>query len=157
MFEKILVPVDGSETSWRALAEAKELAEAFKGELLVVNVIQPYNNSAMLVVPLDQATISQGNEELTKIGNSVLDTAKEKLKDFKGKAEFDLEVGHPSERVLAVQGKEMHGYRHWQPGSQRHCRVLPGQRQQQGFPVCRRTGTDRKIKGIQVPAKEESL
>ena len=102
MFEKILVPVDGSETSWRALAEAKELAEAFKGELLVVNVIQPYNNSAMLVVPLDQATISQGNEELTKIGNSVLDTAKEKLKDFKGKAEFDLEVGHPSERVLAV-------------------------------------------------------
>ena len=82
MFEKILVPVDGSETSWRALAEAKELAEAFKGELLVVNVIQPYNNSAMLVVPLDQATISQGNEELTKIGNSVLDTAKEKLKGF---------------------------------------------------------------------------
>ena len=29
-------------------------------------------------------------------------TRKEKLKDFKGKAEFDLEVGHPSERVLAV-------------------------------------------------------
>ena len=102
MFEKILVPVDGSETSWRALAEAKELAEAFKGELLVVNVIQPYNNSAMLVVPLDQATISQGNEELTKIGNSVLDTAKEKLKGFKGTASYDLEVGHPSERVLAV-------------------------------------------------------
>ena len=102
MFEKILVPVDGSETSWRALAEAKELAEAFKGELLVVNVIQPYNNSAMLVVPLDQATISQGNEELTKIGNSVLDTAKEKLKGFKGTASSDLEVGHPSERVLAV-------------------------------------------------------
>ena len=88
MFEKILVPVDGSETSWRALAEAKELAEAFKGELLVV--------------PLDQATISQGNEELTKIGNSVLDTAKEKLKGFKGTASYDLEVGHPSERVLAV-------------------------------------------------------
>ncbi|HAY61559.1 MAG TPA: hypothetical protein DCY37_05610 [Acidaminococcaceae bacterium] len=56
----------------------------------------------MLVVPLDQATISQGNEELTKIGNSVLDTAKEKLKDFKGAASYDLEVGHPAERVLAV-------------------------------------------------------
>lgn len=102
MFEKILVPVDGSETSWRALAEARELAEAFNGELLVINVIQPYNNSAMLVVPLDQATINQGNNELTKIGNGVLDTAREKLKDFKGKKDFDLEVGHPSERVLAV-------------------------------------------------------
>ena len=55
-----------------------------------------------MVVPLDQATISQGNEELTKIGNSVLETAKEKMKDFKGKAEFLLEVGHPSERIIAV-------------------------------------------------------
>ena len=55
MFEKILVPVDGSETSWRALEEAKTLATAFNGELVVVNVIQPYNNSAMLIVPLDQS------------------------------------------------------------------------------------------------------
>ncbi len=102
MFEKILVPVDGSETSWRAMSEAQELANAFHGELVVVNVIQPYNNSAMLVVPLDQATISQGNAELTKIGNSVLETAKEKLESFKGKKSFDLEVGHPSERILAI-------------------------------------------------------
>ena len=85
MFEKILVPVDGSETSWKAMEEAKKLAEAFRGEMVVVNVIQPYNNAALLVVPLDQATISQGNEELTKIGNSVLETAKEKMQDFKGK------------------------------------------------------------------------
>ncbi|MCH3951681.1 MAG: universal stress protein [Acidaminococcus sp.] len=102
MFEKILVPVDGSETSWRAMEEARQLAEAFKGELVVINVVQPYNNAALLVVPLDQATISQGNAELTKLGNSVLETAKEKMKDFKGKVEFILEVGHPSERILAV-------------------------------------------------------
>ena len=102
MFEKILVPVDGSETSWRALEEAKTLATAFNGELVVVNVIQPYNNSAMLIVPLEQATISQGNAELTKLGNSVLQTAEQKLADFKGKKELTLEVGHPSERILAV-------------------------------------------------------
>jgi nucleotide-binding universal stress UspA family protein len=102
MFEKILVPVDGSETSWRAMEEARQLAEAFKGELVVINVVQPYNNAALLVVSLDQATISQGNAELTKLGNSVLETAKEKMKDFKGKVEFILEVGHPSERILAV-------------------------------------------------------
>ena len=102
MFEKILVPVDGSETSWKAMEEAKKLAEAFRGEMVVVNVIQPYNNAALLVVPLDQATISQGNEELTKIGNSVLETAKEKMQDFKGKKEFLLEVCHPSERIIAV-------------------------------------------------------
>lgn len=85
MFEKILVPVDGSETSWKAMEEAKKLAEAFRGEMVVVNVIQPYNNAALLVVPLDQATISQGNEELTKIGNSVLETAKEKCRTSRAK------------------------------------------------------------------------
>ena len=146
--KKILVPVDGSETSWRALAEARELAEAFNGELLVINVIQPYNNSAMLVVPLDQATINQGNNELTKIGNGVLDTAREKLKDFKGKKDFDLEVGHPSERVLAVcKEKEMHCHRHRQPGPERHCGILPGQCQQQGVPIRRCSCTDCKITG----------
>lgn len=101
MFEKILVPVDGSETSWKAMEEAKKLAEAFRGEMVVVNVIQPITMLHSWLC-LRSATISQGNEELTKIGNSVLETAKEKMQDFKGKKEFLLEVGHPSERIIAV-------------------------------------------------------
>ena len=51
MFKKILVPVDGSETAWHALAQATALGEKFDGELIVVNVIQPYNNAALLAVP----------------------------------------------------------------------------------------------------------
>lgn len=102
MFKKILVPVDGSETSWRAMDEAKKLAAQFAGEIVVINVVQPYNNAALLAVPLDQATIKQGNNELEKIGNKVLDTAKERMADFKGNVEYTLEVGHPSERVIAV-------------------------------------------------------
>ena len=56
MFKKILVPVDGSEGSWRALDTAVELGKKFGGELHVINVIQPYitptamtkeNNSTM--------------------------------------------------------------------------------------------------------------
>ena len=64
MFKKILVPVDGSEGSWRALNSAVEIGEKFGSELEVVNVIQPYNNAALLAVPLDHATVSQGNSEL---------------------------------------------------------------------------------------------
>lgn len=105
MFTKILVPVDGSETSWRALAEAKTLAEKFGGSLTVVNVIQPYNNAALLAVPLDQATITQGNNELEKIGDKVLSLAKEKTADFKGQVSYELEVGHPSERIIALAKK----------------------------------------------------
>lgn len=106
MFKKILVPVDGSEGSWRALASAEALAEKFEGSLVVVNVIQPYNNAALLAVPLDHATVTQGNTELEKIGDKVLEMAQERLAAFSGDMDFHLEVGHPSERIIALAKKE---------------------------------------------------
>lgn len=105
MFTKILVPVDGSEGSWRALNTAVELGKKFSSELLVVNVIQPYNNAALLAVPLDHATVSQGNSELEKIGDKVLEMAEERLSTYEGKTEFCLEIGHPSERIIALAKK----------------------------------------------------
>lgn len=102
MFKKILVPVDGSECSWRALDHAVELGNKFDAALVVVNVIQPYNNAALLAMPLDHATISRGNSELEKIGDKVLEMAKEKLASYGGAVEYSMEVGHPSERILAV-------------------------------------------------------
>ncbi|MDO4920350.1 MAG: universal stress protein [Phascolarctobacterium sp.] len=105
MFTKILVPVDGSEGSWRALSTAVQLGEKFASELLVVNVIQPYNNAALLAVPLDHATITQGNNELEKVGDKVLEMAEERLANYPHKIEFTLEVGHPSERIIALAKK----------------------------------------------------
>ena len=88
MFKKILVPVDGSES-----------------EILVVNVIQPYNNAALLAVPLDHATINQGNSELEKVGDKVLELAKEMVVSYPHKFEYYMEVGHPSERIIALSKK----------------------------------------------------
>lgn len=105
MFKKILVPVDGSEGSWRALTTAAEIGKKFGSELLVVNVIQPYNNAALLAVPLDHATVSQGNSELEKIGDKVLEMAQERLEGYESKIEFSLEIGHPSERIIALAKK----------------------------------------------------
>lgn len=105
MFKNILVPVDGSEGSWRALNSAVALGEKFDSELTVVNVIQPYNNAALLAVPLDNATITQGNSELEKVGDRVLEMAQERLENYEGKVEYCLEVGHPSERILALAKK----------------------------------------------------
>lgn len=105
MFKNILVPVDGSEGSWRALNSAVALGEKFDSELTVVNVIQPYNNAALLAVPLDNATITQGNSELEKVGDRVLEMAQERLANYPGKVEYCLEVGHPSERILALAKK----------------------------------------------------
>ena len=102
MFKKILVPVDGSETAWRALNNALEIGKKFESEILVVNVIQPYNNAALLAVPLDHATINQGNSELEKVGDKVLELAKEMVGSYPHKVEYDMEVGHPSERIIAL-------------------------------------------------------
>lgn len=106
MFSKILVPVDGSEGSWRALHNAAAIGEKFSSELIVVNVIQPYNNAALLAVPLDHSTISQGNNELERVGDKVLEMAQERLADYKYPVELCLEVGHPSERIIALAKKK---------------------------------------------------
>ena len=104
MFKNILVPVDGSESAWRALQQACALAEKFEGELMVATVIQPYNNAALLAVPLDHNIISQSNAELEDVGKNVLAMAEDKVKEagFAGKVSYMIELGHPSERILTV-------------------------------------------------------
>ena len=104
MYKKMVVPVDGSETSWRALRQAVELGVKFAGsEIIVLTVIQPYNNAALLAVPLDHNVISQSNAGMERIGNEVLKQAREIVgPNYPGKVSFEMEVGHPSERILAV-------------------------------------------------------
>ena len=104
MFNKILVPVDGSESAWRALDQGLVLSDKFGGEVIVLTVIQPYNNAALLAVPLDHNIISQSNNDLKQVGDEVLHRAEERVKAAKhdGKVSYEMEVGHPSERILAA-------------------------------------------------------
>lgn len=105
MFKKILVPVDGSEGAWRALEHAVAIGEKFEAELAVVTVIQPYNNATLLSVPLDAKTVQNSNDELEKVGDKVLQMAAERLMGYKGKVDYCVEVGHPSERIIALAKK----------------------------------------------------
>ncbi len=105
MYAKILVPIDGSECAWRALEHASALGGKFDAQLVVVTVVQPYNNAALLSVPLDRKTINDSNAELEKIGDNVLKMAAERLIKYPGKVDYIVEVGHPSERILAMAKK----------------------------------------------------
>lgn len=105
MYNKILIPVDGSECSWRALEQAVAIGEKFASELIVVTVIQPFNNASLLSVPLDSKTINDGNSEMEKLGDKVLQMAAERLIGYKDKVDYCMEVGHPSERILALSKK----------------------------------------------------
>lgn len=105
MFKKILVPVDGSETAWRALKSAVELGQSFQSEIIVFSVVQPYNNSALLAIPMEAAPLAQSNVELNEIGRQVLETAKEMTADYQYKISYEIEMGHPSERIIAKAKK----------------------------------------------------
>ena len=107
MFKKILVPVDGSSTSWRALETAKDLAVKFDGELIVAHIVQTYSSADLYINSLDQTAVAAENDQLTRIGSSVLDTARTKMEGFTGKVDYLMDVGHASDRIIELS-KDKH-------------------------------------------------
>ena len=74
----------------------------------MLTVIQPYNNAALLAVPLDHNIISQSNADLEEVGKEILARAREKVTEtgFTGAADYKIELGHPSERILTISKAE---------------------------------------------------
>lgn len=105
MYDLILVPVDGSEGAWRALENAMNIGEKFGSKLVVVNIIQPYNNAALLAMPLEHGENAVGNDEFEKIGDKVLAMAMEKMAGYPYEKDVCMEIGHPSERIIAIAKK----------------------------------------------------
>ena len=100
MFKKILVPVDGSQTSWKALDTARSLAEKYDGRLLVITVMILYGSGSFLQMSLDQTLIDQNNAAMKKAGFATLDMAKDKLGSYAGDVEYLEETGNPAELIL---------------------------------------------------------
>lgn len=102
MFQKILVPVDGSDTAWKALKAAAALASRFQGEIRVFTVMEPYNSLSLFQITLDQNLMDRSNREMKKARLAVLDTAKEKLTEygFHGKVSYEDGEGNPAELIL---------------------------------------------------------
>ena len=69
IFEKILVPLDGSECSLRALEKAIEIAKKFNGKITLISV---YNVSSFKVTP---SQVFNYVIEIRKAGESILEEA----------------------------------------------------------------------------------
>lgn len=108
MFQKILVPVDGSDTAWKALKTAAALASRFQGEIRVFTVMEPYNSLSLFQITLDQNLMDRSNREMKKASLAVLDTAKEKLTEygFHGKVSYEDGEGNPAELILEKSRKD---------------------------------------------------
>ena len=67
MLRRILVPIDGTEYSWRALEYACELARLSGGSLVLMTVTKGQHAQPVLA--------AEGDAPFTHIGNEVLDSA----------------------------------------------------------------------------------
>ena len=107
MLEKILVPLDGSEHSLKALNIAIQIAKKFKGKLTLIHV---YSVTVVPVIMPEPATLTgagvpmMSSAEISKIADSARDAGNRVLSDGEVKAKAE---GVEVEKVL-VEGHVVH-------------------------------------------------
>lgn len=101
MFDKILVPVDGSEAAWHALEYARTLGEQFHSAITIVHVVQPHYTLPTIAINGEIPFLSVNIEEVEATGYKIIELAKEKMSEY-ANIETNLEFGHPAERILSL-------------------------------------------------------
>lgn len=97
--KRILVPIDGSDNSLKALKKASHIADLFEGDLTILHV-----------TPIP-ATYLTGYEVRTpspnlEPGKALLKAAKQDLKDFSGDIETIQTIGDASSEIIKIAEKD---------------------------------------------------
>ncbi len=105
MYGKILVPVDGSETSTRGLTEAIKIAKAQGSQLRLVNIVNEYILDITYAPGLFAENLI---ESLVEAGRKVLDTAEKAAQREGVKAESVLieSIGGVAADLILAQAKQ---------------------------------------------------
>ncbi len=98
MYNKILVPVDGSPTSERGLDEAIDLARALGSQLVLLHVV---DTVPMVFEMATAATWKDVGDGLRQAGQAVLDRARQRVIDHGVAADAHLVEERP-ERVADI-------------------------------------------------------
>lgn len=94
---KILVAVDGSEYSHKALEKAKLLAVALKSDVTILTVVDPLKE----VLRVQQKRMKDILREVAfNEGDAILKNASEFFKDFSGTFNTILKEGDPAEQIV---------------------------------------------------------
>jgi len=115
LFKKILVPLDGSEESLKALDVAVEIAVKFKGELTLIHAYSVAGVTAYLPEPsvtvgvpvMSASDVSKLVEAARGAGKKILDEGKKRIKVSGVEVHMLLEEGHPVHEIVraAQDGK----------------------------------------------------
>lgn len=103
IMKTLLVPVDGSEYSKRALEKAKEMAIAFKSNVILINVkdirfpLYPYDSGNVIDMG---STIDQLMETASRNSQKILEEGAAALEEIPGDVEtYELD-GEPGNRII---------------------------------------------------------
>lgn len=96
LFEKILVPLDGSEQSIWALGKAVRIAKKLGGEITLIHV---YSISPIAITPMQVYNYAQA---MRKHGEGILEDGKKKAEAEGVQAKTLLVDGHTVEEILKV-------------------------------------------------------
>ena len=101
MSKTILVPVDGSEHSRKALEFAADLCKRYEGKLSLLHVLQSLPMDRTLVLGAAAITIHTTGKELEDIGAKVIDAAR-KLAAEHGVSDVEAQavVGDPAREIV---------------------------------------------------------
>ena len=108
MFQKILVPLDGSEHSLKALDEASQIAKMSSGKLTLIHVysVQPImisepSPSGYLGPPVFAgADVSRMIEAAEKFGNRILQDSEQRIRATGVQVEKKLVEGHTVQEIV---------------------------------------------------------
>ncbi|MFD1318370.1 universal stress protein [Loigolactobacillus zhaoyuanensis] len=96
MYERILVPLDGSRNAEVALKEAIDLAQKFSSELFITSII---NEQQFVAYGYGMAAPTNFYSEMRERSQRILDEAETKIKDKGIKATTILTNGNPKKAI----------------------------------------------------------
>ena len=110
MFDKILVPLDGSEHSLKALDIAVQIAKKFGGKLALIHVYsvsvgpvimpEPTTLTPPMIPVMTPAEVSKTVEAARKAGTSILTDGEQKVKAEGVQVETILKEGHTVQEIV---------------------------------------------------------
>lgn len=101
--QKILVPIDGSKTSQKALEVSLNLAKQYSSEICILNVIQPFKIPATIYTAKAR---EKAREAERKKGKQLLEKALAKAVESGVEASMRLDYGEPADKIVEIAEEE---------------------------------------------------
>lgn len=96
---KILVPIDGSEYSRKAMEKAKELGSAIESEITILNVIRPMQDYKYVH---NKDFHREGERLLVRESNLLLEDALQVFEDYTGEVKSLYKRGDPVDEIVKL-------------------------------------------------------